>query len=223
VLAVWTVPGGPWSGEVEVTAGAAEQDLASVIQQGLLSRSASIKSCQSKAPAAAGPVGIKMKIHPDGSITDVAISSSLGAAIDGCVAKAVAAIRLDAIGGSGPISYQLAVAFSGKGADAGGGAGPVAPPDPDGGSVGGGLGSDQVKGVMVKARPRLLACGKKGKGKGVVTTRFTIRADGTTKNVVIKTPIGDAAIEGCLVAAFKSLTFPTSAEETKVSYPVSFN
>jgi TonB family protein len=68
-----------------------------------------------------------------------------------------------------------------------------------------------------------VACGKKGKAKGTVTTRFTVRPDGTTQNVVIKQGIGDAAIEACLVAAFKGLSFPAAGAETKISYPVSFN
>jgi len=221
VLAVWTLPGGAWSGEVELSAGAAPQDLAATIQQGLLAKSASIKACQAKAPSAAGPVGIKMKIQPDGSIKDVEVTSSLGAAIDGCVAKAVAAIQLAPLGGTAPIKYQLAVAFSGK-SDAGP-VSPDAPPTPDGGSVGGGLAVDQVRGVLDVARGRMRGCGKKGKGTGKVVTRFTIRPDGTTKNVVIKEAIGDAAIEACLVGVFKSLTFPKAPTETKVAYPVQFN
>lgn len=219
VLAVWTLPGGAWSGEVELTAGAAPQDLAATIQQGLLAKSATIKACQSKAPTAAGPVAIKMKIQPDGSIEDVEVASSLGAAIDGCVARAVTAIQLAPLGGSGPIKYQLAVAFAGKGADVEA-TGPL--PEPDGGSVGGGLEPAQVKSVLEVAKANLRRCGKKGKGTGKVVTRFTIRPDGTTKNVVVKEAIGDAAIEACLVGIFKGLTFPKAPAETKVSYPVSF-
>lgn len=223
VLAVWRISGGPWSGEVEITAGSA--DVGAVIQQGLLARSASIKACQSKAPTAAGPVAIKMKIHPDGTITDVVASSSLGAAINGCVQKSVAAIRLDPLAAAAPINYALSVAFAGTPVEGGapGGGGPVSPvEDPEGGNVAGPLGAEQVKPVMSAARAKLVACGKKGKAKGTVVTRFTVRPDGTTKNVVVKEPIGDAAIETCLVGVFKTLKFPASAGETKVSYPVAF-
>ena len=222
VLAVWSIPGGPWSGEVEITSGAPATDLSSQIQTQLLARAAPIKACQSQAPTAAGPVQIKMKIHPDGKITDVAVTSSLGAKIDTCVQKAVAVLRIDAIDATAPVTYQLAVAFAGK-PDAGAG-GPIAPPtDPEGGSIAGGLPVDQVSPVLKTARPKLLACGKKGKGKGKVVTRFTVRPDGTTKNVVIKEAIGDKAIEDCLVGVFKVLAFPTNSAETKVSYPTSFN
>lgn len=224
VLAVWTVPGGAWSGEVEITTGGAVQDLSSVIQSQLLARAAPIKACQAQAPAAAGPVAIKMKIHPDGSISDVAVSSSLGARIDTCVQQAVTALRIDAIDASGPITYQLAVAFAGKGVDGGGGGGGGVPARaPEGGSVAGTLAVADVQQVLAPARGKLLACGKKGKGKGKVVTRFTIRADGTTKNVVTKDAIGDQAIEDCLVGVFKSLTFPKSGGETKVQYPTSFD
>lgn len=223
VLAVWTIPGGAWSGEVEITSGAAGQDLQSVIQSQLMTKAGSIKACQSQAPAAAGPVAIKMKIHPDGKITDVAVSSSLGAKIDTCVHRAVAALRLDALDASGPITYQLAVAFAGKDAGGGGGGGSSLPAAaPEGGNIDGTLAVDQVQPVLTAARAKMVACGKKGKGKGKVVTRFTIRADGTTKNVVTKEAIGDKAIEDCLVGVFKSLTFPSASGETKVQYPTSF-
>lgn len=224
VLAVWTVPGGAWSGEVAITTGGETPDLSSVIQSQLLARAAPIKACQAQAPAAAGPVAIKMKIHPDGTITDVAVSSSLGAKIDTCVQKAVTALRIDALDASGPVTYQLAVAFAGKG-DAAGGGGGGAPPAtaPEGGSIAGALAVADVQQVLGAARGKLLACGKKGKGKGKVVTRFTIRADGTTKNVVVKEPIGDRGIEDCLVGVFKALRFPAGSGETKVQYPTQFN
>jgi TonB family protein len=224
VLAVWTLPGGAWSGEVEVPAAAPQVDLASAIQQQLLSRSATIKSCQSKAPAAAGPVAIKMKIHPEGTISDVVVSSSLGAAIDGCVQKAVTALRLDALPANAPITYQLAVSFVGKDAGGGGGGDPITPTtDPDGGIVAGALDIDVVRRIMARGRAQMVGCGKKGKQtKGKVVVRFTVRPDGTTKNVVVKEPLGDDAIEACLVGAFKALEFPTASGETKVTYPVSY-
>lgn len=222
VLAVWTIPGGAWSGEVEITTGASAPDLSSEIQARLLAKAGSIKACQSQAPDAAGPVQIKMKIHPDGKITDVAVTSSLGAKIDGCVQKAVLALRLDAIDAASPVTYQLAVAFAGATSGSGGGAA-LPTTAPDGGSIDGQLGVDQVKPVLTAARAKMVACGKKGKGKGKVVTRFTIRTDGTTKNVVTKEAIGDKAIEDCLVGVFKALTFPTASGETKVQYPTGFN
>jgi hypothetical protein len=218
ILAVWKVPGAAWAGTVRFT-GAASVDLSALIQGRLMERSASIKACQSKAPTAAGPVMIKMKVDPKGTLSNVEVSSSLGAAINTCVKGAVSALTLDAIPSRSPVTYALSVAFIGKPE----GSGPPPPVEaPDGGTIAGSLGVDKVKTVMSAARTKLQACGKKGKGKGTVTTRFTVRPDGTTKNVVIKTPIGDDAIEACLVDAFKSLEFPSSGDETKISYPVAF-
>ncbi len=224
VLAVWTLPGGAWSGELEITAGSSPADLAATIQTQLLAQSGPIKACQSQAPTASGPVAIKMKIQPDGAITDVVVSSSLGAKIDGCVQKAVGAIRIEPTGSTAGITYQLAVAFTGKAAEGDGGpVGPSGGGDPDGGTIAGGLPVDDVRPVLTGARPKLIACGRKGSKKGKVVTRFTIRPDGTTKNVVIKESIGDKGIEDCLIGVFKALTFPTGTGETKVSYPTAYN
>jgi hypothetical protein len=79
-----------------------------------------------------------------------------------------------------------------------------------------------VRPVLNTAKPKIIACGRKGKGRGTVVTRFTIRPDGTTKNVVIKEAIGDKGIEACLVGVFKSLTFPAGDAETKVQYPAKY-
>jgi outer membrane biosynthesis protein TonB len=221
VLAVWSIPGGAWSGDVEITTGTSAPDLSSQIQSQLLAQAAPIKACQSQAPAAAGPVQIKMSIQPDGSIKDVQVASSLGAKIDTCVQKAVTALRIEPIDTSAPVKYALAVAFAGK-AEAGGAGGKLPETDPEGGSIAGGLGVDQVKPVMNTARPKIIACGRKGSGKGTVVTRFTIRPDGTTKNVVIKEAINDKGIEDCLIGVFKALKFPTGPGETKVQYPAAF-
>jgi outer membrane biosynthesis protein TonB len=221
VLAVWSIPGGAWSGDVEITTGTSAPDLSSQIQSQLLAQAAPIKACQSQAPAAAGPVQIKMSIQPDGSIKDVQVASSLGAKIDTCVQKAVTALRIEPIDTSAPVKYALAVAFAGK-AEGGGAGGKLPETDPEGGSIAGGLGVDQVKPVMNTARPKIIACGRKGSGKGTVVTRFTIRPDGTTKNVVIKEAINDKGIEDCLIGVFKALKFPTGPGETKVQYPAAF-
>jgi outer membrane biosynthesis protein TonB len=224
VLAVWTIPGGAWSGEVDIKTGGAPTDLSAVIQSQIMANASSIKACQSQAPTAVGPVQIKMTIQLDGSIKDVQVASSLGAKIDTCVQKAVSALRLDALDATGPVKYSLAIAFAGKGEDSGpSGGGKLPETEPDGGSVAGGLPVDSVRPVLNTARPKLIACGRKGSGKGKVVTRFTIRPDGTTKNVVIKESINDKGIEDCLIGVFKSLKFPTGEGETKVAYPVGFN
>ena len=133
ILAVWTVPGGAWKGEVEIGAAAATPDLAATIQQQLLAASAPIKACQARAPGKAGSAAIKMKIASDGTIGDVAVTSKRGDELDKCVSRAVAAIKLAPTGASGAVNYQLAIAFSGKdtGAPPPSG-GDDRPPPPDG-------------------------------------------------------------------------------------------
>jgi outer membrane biosynthesis protein TonB len=224
VLAVWTIPGGAWSGEVEIKTGGGPTDLSAVIQSQIMANASSIKACQSQAPTAAGPVQIKMTIQLDGSIKDVQVASSLGAKLDTCVQKAVSAMRLDPLDATAPVKYALAIAFAGKGEDMGPpGGGKLPEAEPEGGTIAGGLPVSDVTPVLKAARPKIIACGKKGSGKGKVVTRFTIRPDGTTKNVVIKESINDKGIEDCLVGVFKSLKFPTGEGETKVSYPASYN
>ena len=52
--------------------------------------------------------------------------------------------------------------------------------------------------------------------------RFTIRGDGTVKNVVLKEASGVAKIDGCIKDALGKAAFPTSAGETKVSVPLAW-
>jgi hypothetical protein len=120
ILAVWSLPGGPWKGEVDLAPGAAAAPaLSQRIQRELASASASLRACQDRAPGKAGAVAIKLRINPDGSIAkDVKVTSSLGAALDGCVAQAVAAIRLAPLGTAAAVNYQLAIKFDGAAAGA---------------------------------------------------------------------------------------------------------
>ncbi len=222
ILAVWTLPGGAWTGELEIVPRAAEADLSATIQQQLLAGGADIRACQAQAPGAAGAATIRMRILSDGRISDVEVASKLGAALDTCVARAVGKLRVEPIGRAAPLRYQLAVAFAGGGSGGGKG-GPAAPAeDPTGGAVGGALDGNAIKHVLGSVRARSAKCGDQGKTRGTVTVRWTIRPDGTTKNIVVKTPIGDAAIERCLTDLVAGLTFPKAAAETKVSFPFGF-
>lgn len=220
ILAVWKVPGGAWKGEVEIGAGdAASADLATTIQQQLVARSGSIKACQGQAPGKAGTAAIKMKIAPDGSIGDVTVASKLGGDLDKCVARAVAAIRLAPTGAAAAVSYQLAIAFAGK--DEPAPAGGSAPGS--GATVGGGLDAAQVEGVIAGVRERIVRCVDAAavRGKRAVV-RFTVRTDGTVKNVVVKESTGDAKADACIDKAVTAASFPAAGEETKVNLPLVF-
>jgi len=224
ILAVWSVPGGAWTGEVEIGAvGSASPDLATTIQQQLVARSASMKACQSKAPGKSGTAAIKMKIAPDGALGEVSVASKLGPELDKCVALAVAAVKLAPTGAASAVSYQLAIAFNGKvdaappsggTSDTGAGAGPT---------VGGGLDGRQVETGIAKLRAQIARCvdAKAARGKQAVV-RFTIRTDGTAKNIVVKESTGDAKTDACIEKGFTGLTFPAAGEETKVNLPLAF-
>lgn len=221
ILAVWTVPGGAWKGEVEIGAGAAAPDLAASIQQQLLAAAGPIKACQAKAPGKSGPAQIKMKIASDGTIGDVTVSSKLGAALDGCVVRAVEAIKLRPTGG-GAVNYQLAVAFSGH--DGGATAPPPgdAPPAESGSSTGA-LSPSQIQAQVAGLRTKIGGCiGKTAAGGKRALVRFTVRGDGTVKNIVIKEPSGVAKLDSCIKDSLGAASFPTSAGETKVSLPLAW-
>lgn len=220
ILAVWTVPGGAWKGEVEIGAAAATPDLAATIQQQLVARSAPMKACQSKAPGKAGSAAIKMKIASDGSIGEVAVASKLGAELDKCVALAVASVRIAPTGAATAVSYQLSIAFAGKDevAPSGGNTGPGA-----GATVGGGLGAAAVEDGIKQARAQLERCVDRAATQGKrAVVRFTIRGDGTAKNVVIKESTGITKADACIEQAFGAATFPKAEAETKVNLPLAF-
>lgn len=228
ILAVWTVPGGAWKGEVEIGgAASATPDLASTIQQQLLAKSGPIKACQAKAPGKAGNASIKMKIAADGSIGDVAVASKLGDELDKCVRLAVAAITIAPTGAAGAVSYQLNIAFSGSAAGAGGGGGGGGAGAGAGGdvagSVGGGLDGKQIADGVARGRAAIGKCvdAKVARGRTAVV-RFTIRPDGTVKNIVVKESSGDAKVDDCIAKAWTAITFPAAGEESKVNLPLQF-
>jgi hypothetical protein len=228
VLAVWTVPGGPWKGEVDIASRVGAGDLAGAIGRQLAARGESIRACQSAAPKAAGPATVRMKVHPEGQLTDVVVSSKLGASLDRCVKQAVSGLRLDPLATDEPVAYQLSVTFAG--ARAGGPTPPAAggdtlveadDPSAPGGSVIGALGAAEVQQVLRPAQPKLAACLKGRRGAARMTVRFTVRPDGTTKNVVVKDASGAAPDEACVKKVVAALRFASAADETKIVLPIS--
>jgi hypothetical protein len=217
ILAVWTVPGGAWKGEVEIGAAAAAPDLAATIQQQLLAASAPIKACQGRAPGKAGSAAIKLRIAPDGTIGDVAVTSKLGDELDKCVGRAVAAIKLAPTGAAAAVSYQLAIAFSGKDSAAPPPSG--GDPRPPDGSVSGALSAGLLEAAVGPLRDQMAACGGKVSGKRALV-RFTVRADGTVTSIVIKEPSGAAKHDGCIKDTLGAARFGGSGGETKVSLPL---
>ena len=224
VLAVWTVPGGPWKGELEIASRIGADDLAGAISRQFADRGQLIRACQAAAPAASGSATIRVKVHPDGDLTDVAVSSKLGARINRCVETAVAGMRLDPLATDAPVTYQLSVAFAGaRGAPARGSdqttaveAGAAGTP----GSVSGALDGIIVQRVLRPAQVRLAGCMKAGAGAGALEVRFTVRAEGTTKNIVIKDATGTVIDQRCVKQVVAGLRFPAASNETRVALPL---
>lgn len=222
VLAVWQVPGGAWRGEIDLASRIGADDLAGTISRQFSDRAAVIRACQSVAPAAKGPAIIRVKVHPEGELTDIAVSSKLGKAVDRCIEAAVGGLRLDPLATDQPVAYQLSVTFAGARAPttpgpgsttvvAGGGA--ESP-----GSVSGPLDAIQVQGVLRTARSRLVACMKGTAAK--LDVRFTIRAAGTSKNVVVKDATNTVIDQPCVTRLVTGLRFPKASGETRVVLPL---
>lgn len=221
ILAVWSLPGGPWKGELDIGAGeAAAPALSTRLQQELAGALSSARGCQERAPGKAGQVMISLRINPDGTIDPaVTVKSPLGAALDGCVAKAVAAVKLAPLGTAKAVNYQLAIRFDG------------APPPPRGtttappraggpdATVEGSRASGEVAEVIHGSSAAFQKCGKGAAGKTAVV-RFTIRPDGTTKNVVIKDASGAADADECVKRVAAALRFGSGADETRVVLPI---
>ena len=52
--------------------------------------------------------------------------------------------------------------------------------------------------------------------------RFTVRADGTVKNIVLKEPSGVAKLDGCIKDTLGAASFAKAGDETKVSLPLAW-
>ena len=222
VLAVWQVPGGAWKGEVDIASRIGADDLAGAISRQFSDRGAVIRACQAAGPGAKGPAIIKVKVHPEGELTDVAVTSKLGKAIDRCIETAVAGMKLDPLATDEVVGYQLSVTFSGTVTASGSGpgatkvapgGGPAMP-----GSVSGPLDAAEVQRVLRPAQAKLAACLKGA--AGTYDLRFTIRAVGTTKNIVVKDATSTVIDQPCIKKVVTGLRFPSASGDTRVVLPL---
>ncbi len=85
-----------------------------------------------------------------------------------------------------------------------------------------------VKRVIESAKNRNAVCYREllGRAPGVegrLVMSFTIRASGTVEEATVTaSSIEDDAFNACVTAVFSSLRFPTTTEDTKITYPMSF-
>ncbi len=91
------------------------------------------------------------------------------------------------------------------------------------------LPADVLGRVMKASMPSFSRCESRAKGgpvTGVVTVRFTIGANGHTRNVKVReTTLHNPAVEACLVKAAGRLSFPAQKgrAKTRVFYPFAFH
>ncbi len=204
------------------------------IQSRLAPHLATLRSCYrtvlgAKATAR-GSLVLRFTIHPNGTISQPSVkSSTLGKPrVDRCLERAAVRIRLGAGVVARPVAYGLTLRFSGGGqsaASAGGGLGPRMQPKKRGP-----LPATAITSVMRQRAPHFTRCydrvaRRKRTLAGNVMLRFTVRANGTVRNVKIReTTLRNAKVESCMVRVGKTLRFPGEAGRaaTKVWYPFSF-
>lgn len=197
------------------------------INADLADHKSALRACFDRAPRAHdGQVRLNFRIQPDGRIVDptVAASSIGDDGATACMVRALSSARIRPAGGR-IISYSLVVPLSRRATSRRASrraAGPAPQKD-------GPLPADVLGRVMKASMPHFSRCEKKAKGgpvTGVVTVRFTIGADGRTRNVKVRnTTLHNRAVEACLVKVAAKLSFPAQKgrAKTRVFYPFSFH
>jgi TonB family protein len=133
------------------------------------------------------------------------------------------------------VKYTLRLDFAGSAAapaakPAGSAAAPAALPVEAGATKEGPLSVEAVRDGIEARAADFRACYRKEQKKqkalaGKVVVRFTVRGDGSVKNVKVKeSTLGNAAVEACLVGIAGTLHYPAadSGQETRVIFPFSF-
>ena len=225
ILAVAVLPksAGAWSGVVTVApitsggGGGGSDDVGALLGK----HQPELRACQKADANATGIVEIDLRVHPDGSISDVSVSRSLSAALDACLVKALGKLKLDDYHGK-EVRYRLGLSFNAGGG--GGGGGSSAPPNDatPAPTKRGPLSVDQMQPVIEADRVHIDRCGAGVKVTGDLVIRFTVRKDGTVKNLGVKTALGDATVEACVLDRFAKLKFPSATDETQVQFPLHF-
>jgi TonB family protein len=181
-------------------------------------------------PTSKGAVQVGFLIRPDGRVVDVEIKASTLAspAVERCLVDTMKAARLSARPNGKTVSFSMALNFAGG---AGGSSSAKAPAGSLRPSKDGPVSSAALSKVMNENKAAFSACYDKQARKdpklaGRVVMRFTIRDNGTVRNVKIrKTTLGNSKVEGCIVAVGKKLRFPgeKGRKKTRVIYPFEFS
>jgi hypothetical protein len=77
-----------------------------------------------------------------------------------------------------------------------------------------------VQKVVRGAQARLIKCSRDAADAATADVRFTVRADGTTKNVVAHDASGASIDAACVKKVVSGLRFPSASAETRVVLPI---
>jgi TonB family protein len=229
LLAVAALPGSGerWTGVVVIASGSAPArpapgGLQAEITQQLGAQRPVLANCQSVDPSVAGDLSLTLAISPAGAIAPTIASSSVSKAIEGCVTGTLRRVTLS-LSEKRAARYQLSLSFAGEAQKpdrpgaAPAGTAPVAPAL----KVGSTLTPPQISEVITARKADFLKCGRTA--NGTVTIGFTVRPDGTVKNVAVRSSTAaDPKLEACLVARLETLRFAASAGESRVTWPFEF-
>ncbi len=231
VLAVQKLPAvGAYTVVVDLAPG--QTDSMEAIKRQLIPHRARLQGCYDKVaakhPGLAGAVKLGFLIRPDGRIVDPQIQESTlsHAGVERCLVDTIGKARLEARPGGKTIAFSIALSFSGgQGGSAAPTAGGLRP------SKDGPVPAAELSRVMNQHKGRFSACydaqaKKRPDLAGRVVLRFTVRDNGTVRNVKIKqSTLGDRKVEQCIVKVGESLSFtPRPGKgKTRVIYPFEFS
>jgi|GEM_PF-4574535 len=176
---------------------------------------------------ASGTARASFVVAATGRLTRSAINASRGVSSRArtCMVRAIRAVDVGAMPGALAVPFRLSFGFAHGGHSAN---------RPIHTRVGkrlqpkkfGPLAATAIAAVMAKKARRFRRCYRRYRKPGLsgdVVMRFTVRKNGTVRNVKIrKSTLKHKRIERCIVAVGKTLRFPTSYGTTRVFYPFSF-
>lgn len=185
-----------------------------------------LRACQKGQTS--GAATLHFVIHPDGHITDPQVrEATVSDAEASCLRTTIGRARLGAGVTAKKVRYSLQVRFPER-ASAGSGGTVATMPDDLRPQKDGPLSGPDIQKVMGRVKDKFNQCyarelKKNRKLAGKVVLRFTIRDNGTVRNVKIKeSAINNRKVETCLVKVAQKLSFPGSSGQTRVFYPFLF-
>ena len=219
--------------DVPTSRGAASSELVDV-DADLKTHAKALNGCYKKAAKKRknlkGRVVLRFLIKPDGSIIEPEIQSSTlsSPAVENCLVSELGSIKVSERPGGKTLAMSFALQFDGR---SGSGAQMASGDTSNQPQKRGPLEGKVITRVMTSHKNEFSACYDKVVRKnpslaGRVVLRFTIRGDGSVRNVKVReTSLNHAGVENCIVRVGKKLRFPgeSGRDVTKVWYPFVFS